>query len=146
MIRSAGVRRPYRSTFGSSVRQNTRPPFFLSPIRQPFLPFSTRTMSQTHTSASSSNFRSVFNTALEAYEKKTKSRLLTHPLAARLQSCNSPAAILSVLQDMIQQFDPHRRSDQRLTTWLNPTITVIYAFSAILGQGLILVSFNLSPS
>ncbi|KAI0264805.1 hypothetical protein BGY98DRAFT_1192025 [Russula aff. rugulosa BPL654] len=70
-------------------------------------------MSQVHPIASSSsssfNFQSVFNAALEAYEKKTKCKLISHPLAAQLQSCDSPTAILSVLQGVIQQFD-HRRS------------------------------------
>jgi hypothetical protein len=128
-----------------SVRQNTRLQclsFCCSPT------LSTRTMSKTHPNASSSssfsssNFQSVLNAALDAYENKTKTRLLTHPLTAQLQSCDSPAAILSVLQGLIQQFDHRRRSDERLTNWLNPTISVLYAFSSTLGQGLGLVSLN----
>jgi hypothetical protein len=100
-------------------------------------------MSQTHPIASSSsNFQSVLNAALDAYEKKTESNLLTHPLSAQLQSCDSPTAILSVLQDLIQQFDRRRRSDQRLTNWLTPTVNVLYAFSATLGQGVGLVSLS----
>jgi hypothetical protein len=98
-------------------------------------------MSQSHPIAySSSNFQSLLNAALDAYEKKTESKLLIHPLAAQLQSCDSPTAILSVLQDLIQQFDRRRRSDQRLTNWLTPTVNVLYAFSATLGQGVGLVS------
>ena len=100
-------------------------------------------MSQTHPNASSSsNFQSVLNAALDAYEKKTKSKLLTHPLAVQLQSCDSPNAIVSVLQDVIQQFDQRRRSDERLTNWLNPTINVLYTLSSTLGQGVGLVSPN----
>ena len=104
-------------------------------------------MSQTHTdasssSSSSSNFQLVLDSALEAYEKKTKTKLLTHPLAALLQSCDSPTAILSILQDLVQQFDRRRSSDQRLTNWLNPTVNVLYAFSSTLGQGVGLVSPN----
>ena len=93
-------------------------------------------------SSSSSNFQSVLNAALEAYEKKTKSKLLTHPLAAQLQSCDSPSAIVSILEGLIQQFDRRRRSDERLTDWLNPTINVLYAFSSTLGQGVGLVSLS----
>jgi hypothetical protein len=101
-------------------------------------------MSQVHPIASSSsNFQSVFNTALEAYEKKTKCKLLTHPLATQLQSCNSPIAILSVLQDLVQKFDRRRSSDKRLTDWLNPTVNVLYAFSGFIGQGVGLVSLHL---
>lgn len=93
-------------------------------------------------SSSSSNFQAVLNAALEAYERKTKSKLLAHPLAAQLRSCDSPTAILAVLQDLIQQFDNRRRSDERLANWLTPTVNVIYAFSSTLGQGVGLVSPN----
>ena len=102
-------------------------------------------MSQTPpnaSSSSSSSFQSVLNAALDAYEKKTKHKLLIHPLAARLQSCDSPTAVLSVLQDLIQKFDRRRRSDERLTNWLNPTVNVLYSFSSTLGQGVALVSLN----
>ena len=104
-------------------------------------------MSQTHpnaSSSSSSSFQSVLNTALEAYEKKTKSKLLTHPLATQLQSCDSPTAILSVLQDLIQQFDRRRSSDERLSSWLSPTVNVLYTFSSTLGQGVGLVSLSIN--
>ena len=101
-------------------------------------------MSQTHhnASSSSSNFQSVLNAALDAYEKKTKSKLLNHPLAIQLQSCDSPTAILSILQDLVQQFDRRRSSDQRLTNWLTPTVNVLYTFSSILAQGAGIVSIN----
>jgi hypothetical protein len=105
-------------------------------------PSQTTIMSHTHSSSSSSNFQSVFNVALDAYESKTESSLLTHPLAAELQSCDSPTAILSILQDLTQQFDRRHRGDQRLTSWLNPTINVLYAFSGTIGQGVGLVSLN----
>jgi hypothetical protein len=109
-------------------------------------------MSQTHpiasssSSSSSSSFQSVLNAALDAYEKKTETKLLAHPLAAQLQSCDSPTAILSVLQGLIQRFDRRRSSDQRLSNWLNPTVNVLYAFSATLGQGIGLVRLNSLPS
>ena len=96
-------------------------------------------MSQTAPIASSSNFQLIFNAALEGYEKKTNNRLLTHPLAGQLQSCDSPTAILSVLQG-IQQFDLRCRSDQRLTNWLIPTVTVLYTFNDTLSQVASLVS------
>jgi hypothetical protein len=90
-------------------------------------------MSQAHpVASSSSNFQSVFNVALGAYEKKTKSKLLSHPLAAQLQSCDSPIAISSVLRDLAQQFD-----HEKLSNWINPTVNVLYAFSETIGVGLV---------
>ena len=94
------------------------------------------------TSTSTPNFQSVLNAALEKYENKTKNRLLTHPLATQLQSCNSPAKILSVLEGLVQRFDQRTRDD-RLRNWLNPTVNVLYALSATLGGGVGLVNLKL---
>ncbi|KAI9467302.1 hypothetical protein BJY52DRAFT_1220027 [Lactarius psammicola] len=52
-----------------------------------------------------------------------------------LQTCDSPTAILSVLQEKAREFDQVRSGDERLTKWLNPTVNVLYAFSAALGEG-----------
>lgn len=90
-------------------------------------------------SSSSSKFNDVLDAALEAYEKTSKNKLLDHPLAIQLQSCDSPATILSVFQDLVQQFDRSRSSDERLRTWLDPTVNVLFAFSATLGKGVGLV-------
>ena len=98
-------------------------------------------MSQTQSaSTSSSHFQSLFNNALKAYEKKTKKDLLAHPLAAQLQASKSPGDILVILQDKVNEFDQSRSTDERLSRWLNPTINVLYAFSATLGGGVGLVS------
>jgi hypothetical protein len=102
-------------------------------------------MSQTASVAPSSpNFRSVFNAALEAYDKVTKSKLLSHPLATQLQSCDTPADILSVLQDLVSQFDQNRSGDERLRNWLDPTVNVLFTFSATLGEGVGLVYLNVT--
>lgn len=98
------------------------------------------------TASSSTNFQSVFNAALDAYENKTKNKLLTHPLAAKLQPCDSAAAVLSVLQELVQQSEENRRSDDRLRKWLNPTINVLYAFSATISEGVGLVGPKLRSS
>jgi len=97
-------------------------------------------MSLTHpTGPESPNFQLVFNNALKAYEKQTKSDLLSHPLAADLQACQSPSAILAVLQQQVQELDRSRTSDERLTNWLEPTVNVLYAFSETIGEGVSLV-------
>ena len=88
---------------------------------------------------SSSNFESIFKAALKAYQKKTKNDLLVHPLATQLKACESPTDILAILQDKVNEFDESRSADERLLRWLRPTINVLYAFSATLGQGVGLV-------
>ena len=94
-------------------------------------------------SSSSSNFQSIFDASLQSYNNRTKNKLLDHPLATQLQSCDSPNSVLSVLQDLIKQFDQRRTSDERLRNWLNPTVNVLYTFSATLGEGVGLVSLSL---
>ncbi len=93
-----------------------------------------------------SNFQLIFNTALKAYERRTKTDLLAHPLAPQLQACNSPGSILAVLQDQVDDLAQVRRSDERLTKWLNPTINVLLAFSAIIGEGVSLVRLKVISS
>jgi fungal STAND N-terminal Goodbye domain len=91
------------------------------------------------TSTSSSNFQVIFNNALKAYERRTKKDLLAHPLAAKLQSCNSPSSILTVLQQQVQELNQSQSSDERLTKWLDPTVKVLYTLSETLGEGVSLV-------
>jgi len=100
-------------------------------------------MSQTPTATTStSNYQAIFDNALEAYKKKTKKDLLSHPLLPKLQTCNSPDAVLTLLRDQIPVIDPSRstsRDDDRLTKWLNPTVHVLYKFSEAIGAGISLV-------
>jgi hypothetical protein len=91
---------------------------------------------------SSPSFKLIFEKALKAYTKKTKQDLTAHPLATQLQGCDSPAAIVIILQDQIDQFRQSQSGDERLQKWLNPTINVLYAFSATLGQGIGMVNNN----
>jgi hypothetical protein len=94
--------------------------------------------------SSSSNFQLILNTALKAYEKKTKRDLLTHPLASQLQTCDSAASILAVLQGQVDELDRARKCDERLTKWLGPTVNVLLTFSATIGGGVSLVRIELS--
>ncbi|KAH9019340.1 hypothetical protein EDB83DRAFT_2556025, partial [Lactarius deliciosus] len=97
-------------------------------------------MSQTPpTTSSSSNLQAIFYASMKEYEKKTKKDLLAHPLMAQLQTCNSSTEILAILRTQVQQFEQSMSGDDKLTKWLNPTVNVLYAFSAALGEGVGLV-------
>jgi hypothetical protein len=98
------------------------------------------------TSSSLANFQAVFHTSLKAYEKHTKQDLLAHPLVVRLHNCDSPAAILTILRDQVQEFEQSRILDQRLTKWLDPTVNVLLAFSEALGAGVSLVRLSLKSA
>jgi hypothetical protein len=92
-------------------------------------------------SNSCSNFQLIINNALKVYEKRTKKDLLAHPLATQLQTCDSPAAILAVLQQQLEVggLDQSRSGDDRWTKWLDPTVNVLFALSATVGAGVSLV-------
>jgi hypothetical protein len=103
---------------------------------------STSTSTSTSTATSSTNFQLIFNNALKEYEKRTKNDLLAHPLAAELQDCNSPSAILAVLHQQVQGLDQSPSSDDRWTKWLDPTVNVLHTLSDTLAEGVSLVSFR----
>jgi hypothetical protein len=99
-------------------------------------------MSHTHpTASSSSNFQLMINNALDTYKKRTKKDLLTHPLAARLQTCNSSDAIIAILQEQAQGVDQSQSGDERWSKWLDPTVNVLQAFSSVLEAGASMVCF-----
>jgi hypothetical protein len=91
---------------------------------------------RTHPTATShidSNYRPIFDSALEAYKKKTGKDLTSDPLLRRLETCHSPDDILDILQEHISGFDQFHSSSDGLTKWLNPTVNVLYSCSAIIG-------------
>ena len=90
---------------------------------------------QSTASSSSPNFQLIINNALDKYKKRTKHDLLAHPLAAQLQSCDSPSAILAILQQQVQRLDQSRSSDEWWSNWLDPTINILFALSSTLGAG-----------
>ncbi|KAH9056421.1 hypothetical protein EDB87DRAFT_1824211 [Lactarius vividus] len=89
------------------------------------------------TATSSTDFATIFTTALEAYKQQTKKDITSHPLAAELQSCDTSSAILAVLQAQVQAFD--QSQSVKLTRWLDPTVNVLYAFSATLSSSVGLI-------
>ena len=100
-------------------------------------------MSQTSPSATSrSNYQAVFDNALEAYKKKTGKDLPSDPLLHSLETCNSPDAVLAILQAQILEPGQAQSSCNKLTTWLDPTVKVLNAFSATIGGFVGLVSLQ----
>jgi hypothetical protein len=99
-------------------------------------------MSHNHSSSTSSDFQPIFDNAMKTYKKCTKKDLLKHPLADRLRACDSPSSILTVLQEQVQELNESQRSTERLTKWLDPTVSVLHAFSETLGGVVSLVSLR----
>ncbi|KAH9047945.1 ankyrin repeat-containing domain protein [Lactarius deliciosus] len=85
--------------------------------------------------SSTPNFQPIFEKALQEYNKKTGKDLTSHPLAAEIKCCDSPEAILTILEGKANELNESRSSDERLIKWLNPTVNILNALSATLGEG-----------
>jgi hypothetical protein len=86
------------------------------------------------TSATSPNFETIFAAALRQYKKRTKKDIAAHSLAAEIEPCDSPNAVLIVLQTQVQTFDPSETANRRWKRLLDPTVNVLYAFSGFVSS------------
>ena len=91
--------------------------------------------SNVQASSSTPSFQPIFEEALKEYKKKTGKDLATNPLAEEIKGCDSPQAILAVLQGKANELCQSQSSNERLTKCLKPTVKVINALSATLGEG-----------
>jgi hypothetical protein len=100
-------------------------------------------MPHIHTSVvSSSNFQLIVIRALKTYNMRTKEDLFAHPLAAQLRDCDSPGAILVVLQEQVQVHNKSRRGHERVSHFLEPTVNLLHTFSLALEEGVGFVCFR----
>jgi hypothetical protein len=103
-------------------------------------------MSSTGQAASStSDIQLIIDVALADYGKITGIDLSKSPFAAMLEQSNSPEAILVLLQDRQKAFKTYRNRNRRLISCLSPAVTIIHAFSGILGEAVSLVSVTHQP-
>jgi hypothetical protein len=91
--------------------------------------------------------RNIFLDALSSYRKQTKIDISEHPLLPKLQNCNTPDMILSVLRVHARNFF---RGNEVSRLWLATTVDVLHAFSFTLGRHVGIVNITqahiLSPS
>jgi hypothetical protein len=92
--------------------------------------------------SSTPNFQPIFEKALEEYKRTTGKDLTAHPLAAEINGCATPQAILTVLEGKANDLNQFQRSKERLTKWLDPTVNILGALSATIGQGVGLVGYG----
>jgi hypothetical protein len=95
------------------------------------------------TTSSASNIQLIIDVALADYTKITGTDLSKTSFAAAIaaiERSNSPEAILQLLQEREKAFKEHREGNRRLINCLSPAVSVIQAFSGILGEAASLVS------
>ena len=118
------------------------------PVNQPYgSPFIThnaqRLSHDPMSSATHTNFETLFDAALAKYTKQTGSDLRNHPLASMIDSCDSPDSILVIFEEQAKAFDEFRSGDPKLIKLLRPVVNGLHAIfaSAALSAGVGLVSF-----
>jgi len=90
------------------------------------------------------NFDAIFNEAMAKYANQTGHDLRNHPLASKIDACDSAESILAIFQEQAQQFDEFRNGDHRLIKWIQPFVTNLHALSTnpILNTAVGFVSAN----
>jgi hypothetical protein len=86
-----------------------------------------------------SNFQLIVD-AFADYAQLTGIDLSKSSFAEKLERSNSPHFILEMLQERENAFKEYRDQNQRLISCITPTVEVLHAFSAVLGEAFSLVS------
>jgi len=77
----------------------------------------------------SSTLESLFQAALQRYEKQTGEKLINHPLAEQLEQCNSVDSITEVLQKQGQAFKEFRRVESKVMKPLKGIVHILHMLS-----------------
>jgi hypothetical protein len=120
---------------------------FLLPLARSDISRSRSPMSSAlSTPSPSTNFQILFDAALAKYTKCTGKDLRDHSLAFIIDRCESPDAILDIIQEQSQALDEFRNGNPKLIESLAPVVKGLHAIStnAILNAGASLVS-HLAP-
>ncbi|KAH9063565.1 hypothetical protein EDB87DRAFT_128411 [Lactarius vividus] len=96
-------------------------------------------MSSTQAS-STSNFCLILD-AFDQYASHVGIDLTKNPLADAIRRCDSPNAVLQLLQEKAHAFKDYRDGDRTLIDWLKPVVQVVHGFSGVLGEAISLVPF-----
>ena len=77
----------------------------------------------------SARFQALFEPALQAYEKKAGVSLAQHPLAIKLQSCDTVEAISGFFHDQAQAFRRFQGSDKIMKSIMT-TVSILSKISS----------------
>jgi hypothetical protein len=94
------------------------------------------------TDTSDLRLESLFDAALEGYEKQTGMKLVNHPLSKQLENCYTVDDIMEVLQQQARTFTEFRGEDGSVMKSLKRVVHILYSLSTstTLGEGVGLVS------
>ncbi|KAI9434335.1 hypothetical protein H4582DRAFT_793574 [Lactarius indigo] len=80
-----------------------------------------------------SNFQSILD-AVDKYAEQTGINLKDNPIADKINGCDSPDAVLLLLQDNLKAFNDYRDQNRKFIDCLSPVVQFVHAFSAVLGE------------
>jgi hypothetical protein len=85
--------------------------------------------------------QSLFDAALEDYEKQTGTSLARHPLAIKLDACNTVESINASIQEQAKAFRQFRGDGGKVTRCLKGVVHVLHKLTTtgVLGEGIGLV-------
>jgi hypothetical protein len=78
--------------------------------------------------------------ALDTYAEQMKIDLKDNPFAEEVKGCDSPEAILQLLEKNRDEFKEYRDKNRKFIDCLNPVVKFVHAFSEVLGEATSLVS------
>jgi len=97
-------------------------------------------MSSSGQATSSAAILQLITNGLADYVKQTGIDLTENPFLEKIESSDSPEAILELLQEREKAFKEYREQGRRLISCLSPAVKVLHAFSGIIGEAVRLVS------
>ncbi|KAI9451367.1 hypothetical protein BJY52DRAFT_107606 [Lactarius psammicola] len=89
----------------------------------------------------SSNFHSILD-ALDKYAEQTGINLKENPFADKVMGCDSPNAVLLLLQENLKAFKDYRDQNRKFIDNLSPVVQFVHAFSGTLGEAASTVPFQ----
>ncbi|KAF8256822.1 hypothetical protein EI94DRAFT_1710150 [Lactarius quietus] len=90
---------------------------------------------------SSPTFQLILD-ALDNYTEETGINLKENPFADKVKGCDSPGAILRLLEENVKAFKKYRDKNRKFIDCLSPVVQFVHTFSGILGEAAGLVPFQ----
>jgi hypothetical protein len=104
--------------------------------------------SSSNLNVSCSLLQDLFEVALREYRQKTGNDIAADPLTMRLEHCDSPDAVLGILQEQAHAFNQVRNGDWKihLLRRIQPIVNILLGLSTsgVFGQGIGLVRLTKS--
>jgi hypothetical protein len=86
-----------------------------------------------------SNLQSILDAA-DKYAEQTGINLKDNPFADKVKGCDSPTAVLLLLQENLKAFKDYRDKNRKFIECVSPVVQFVHAFSGLLGGAAGLVS------